>query len=152
MTRFAGRYPYTGFLGTDRRPAPESALPWLWFYQAGIFLDFRQAPANTHPYYRTEPIRPWHVSGFAIMLPAILGAIAVKIKRDWRSDPARARTALMMVSIVAWTFLLILFVEGAEGNRLRFPCESYLFVLTFWCAPDVLKNVRALRRRRSGAL
>ncbi len=79
----------------------------------------------------------WPPSGFMFTLPAILFGAAWRIRRDWRRDPRRARLALVMFLTVLWVIAMILFIDGTEGNRIRFSTEPFLWLLALWAVPAI---------------
>ncbi len=98
-------------------------------YEAAVFLDF-------------EPSKRGR-AGFALVFPLLLGAALVEWCRASRSPESRLIT--LMLCCVLWVLAMVLFVDGAEGNRMRFPTEPFLFLLFAWGL------VGAFRRPRTGA-
>ena len=131
-TRFSGRHPYSGRFGVIRHRAPPRAGPWLRGYEVAVFQDFRTAGALSHEAHRIAETRPWHVSGFVFALPLIVIFSVRKVRRTWKQEPVQAGLSAYLLFSVLWVLLIVLFVEGTEGNRMRFSTEPYLLLLVFW--------------------
>lgn len=114
---YEARWPY------QRGFSPEMTTGNLWAsaYEIAVFQRFR-------PY---NPSRTAVSTGFAILFPIILLAAAVVLwrRRPWRSEE---RTIVVMLFTILWVLALVLFVDGPEGNRVRFSTEPYLFLMGGW--------------------
>jgi hypothetical protein len=113
---YEARWPY------QRGLSPEmiTGSGWSSVYEAVVFQRFR-------PY---DPIHTGMTTGFALLFPVILVAAAVALwRRPWR---AGERTVIVMLFAILWVLALVLFVDGPEGNRVRFSTEPYLFLLIGW--------------------
>lgn len=131
MTRFSARDPYLGGYATAQL-APELARPWLRAYEVIVYQDAREGWQLMHPKARNVENAERTYSGFYFLFPLMMLASLAAIMRSWRRDPIASRLALCLWASVAWVTLMILFVDGAEGNRIRFPVEPYLWLLVFW--------------------
>ncbi len=131
-TQFSGRHPLEGSLEWKVR-GPLSRL-WLASYEHLAFLYFGR---NT----REEPF-----TGFFTLFPLTMALAIVRTARCFGSRPAEARTALVLLLAVLWVLGMILFVDGREGNRLRFPTDPFIILLALWG----LSLVRDLPRRGKG--
>ncbi len=139
MTRFSGRHPFTGALGVHQ-PPPSPARPWLSAYEQLLFQDFRSArklqsadPRILPPGAQPPMITRGGISGFYLTYPIILVLALIKaIRTRTIGPPSRLATALIFN--ILWLTGLILFVDGSEGNRLRFPVEPYFWLLFGWVA------------------
>lgn len=125
---YEARWPYElGF-------APEMTTGHLWanIYEAIVFQKFR-------PY---DPNRTTISTGFAILLPVILLAVAIVLwlRRPWGTVQ---RTIVVMLFIVLWVLGLVLFVDGPEGNRVRFCTEPYLFLMFGWLVGSCWDRIRS---------
>jgi hypothetical protein len=87
-------------------------------------------------------------TGFAILFPVLLvsGGIALWRRRPWGPEE---RTSAMMFFTILWVLALVLFVDGPEGNRVRFSTEPYLFLIAGWGVSVVL-DIRYKTRLASG--
>ena len=126
---YEARWPY------QRGFAPEMTTggSWAGAYEIAVFQRFR-------PY---DPNRTAVTTGFAILFPVLLGAVGIVLwhKRPWG---AAERTVALMLFTILWVLALVLFVDGPEGNRVRFSTEPYLFLLVGWTASAAL-DLRRLR-------
>lgn len=128
FTRFSGRHAYSG-----EYICPPGSLLWNWtrLYEALLCQDFRPESKLSE----TGLAHPWPISGFMLTFPLLIGLIPLKIMREWRAHPIRARLALCMYYCIAWVTLLVIVVDGLEGNRLRFSTIPFLIILGFWLLP-----------------
>jgi hypothetical protein len=76
-------------------------------------------------------------TGFAILFPILMAATGIAL---WRRRPwgPEERTVAVMFFTVLWVLALVVFVDGPEGNRVRFSTEPYLFLMAGWTASAVL--------------
>ncbi len=111
------RWPY------QRGLSPEMTTGAIWSgaYEAVVFQRFR-------PY---DPNQTTVTTGFAILFPFILVTTMTVL---WRRRPwgAAERTVAVMLFSILWVLALVLFVDGPEGNRVRFCTEPYLFLIVGW--------------------
>jgi hypothetical protein len=121
---FEGRHSYSG----DYIPQLEPGRQWARVYEAVAFQPFR-------PF---DPAVTRLSTGFAIVFPlALCGIVYLLVRRRQRWAVAE-RTVLMMLLSVGWVLLLVLGVDGAEGNRVRYP-TGFLFLLSAgWALSAVL--------------
>ncbi len=117
-TLFSGRHPLEGSLDWKVR-GPASRL-WLESYER---LAFQYFGRNT----RDEPF-----TGFFTLFPLTMGLAVVRTARCLGSRPVEARTALVLLLVVLWVLGMVLFVDGREGNRLRFPTDPFIILLALW--------------------
>ena len=125
---YEARWPY------QRGLAPEMTTGAVWsdIYEAVVFQRFR-------PY---DPNWTAVTTGFAIAFPIILLATGIVL---WRHRPwgiAERTIAVMLISIL-WALALVLFVDGPEGNRVRFSTEPYLFLILGWLVSSTVRQVSA---------
>lgn len=144
FSRFTGRQPYTGAFATMDHPIPRWADPWMRLYEAVLVQELRPPLYLRNPYFRDEPTRFWHVSGFFFTFPLIVIFAFRKIRKRWRTHPVEARVAAMLLYTVLWVFSMILFVDGDEANRIRTSTEPFTIMLAMWLIPpaffEMLKN------------
>jgi len=69
--------------------------------------------------------------------PILLAATGISL---WRRRPwgFGERTVAVMLFTVLWVLALVLFVDGPEGNRVRFSTEPYLLLMAGWTASAFL--------------
>jgi hypothetical protein len=109
------------FLHSLEEQAP-NPLAWIWLrtHEQGAYLYFGKDP-------QTGPL-----PGFAWLLPPALALVLVQIVRRRRSDPAGAGTAAFLLGAILWVLAMVLFVDGREGNRMRFSTQPLLLVSVAW--------------------
>ncbi len=114
---YEARWPYQRGLS----PEMTTGKAWSSAYEEIVFQRFR-------PY---DPDQTTATTGFAIVFPIILIMTGITL---WRRRPwgATERTIVMMLFSILWVLALVLFVDGPEGNRVRFSTEPYLFVTIGW--------------------
>lgn len=117
---YEARWPY------QRGFAPEMTVGegWARRYEAVVFQPFRGY----------DPDRTGITTGFALVFPAVLAAAGFSLWARRRRLEAAGRTAALMLFTIGWVLALVLFVDGPEGNRVRFCTEPYLFLVAAWCA------------------
>jgi hypothetical protein len=118
---YEARWPYQrGF-----SPEMTTGQAWAGIYETVVFQRFR-------PY---DPGHTGVTTGFAILFPIILVATGVAL---WRRRPwgAAERTVVVMLFSILWVLALVVFVDGPEGNRVRFSTEPYLFLVIGWLVGD----------------
>jgi hypothetical protein len=98
---------------------------WAALYEALVFQPFRA-------YDRTAPSRL--TTGFSALFPALMLVcfVALWLRRRQRG-PEEAAIAFAVLSIV-WVFVLVVGVDGVEGNRMRYPTEGLFFLSVLWSA------------------
>jgi hypothetical protein len=116
---YEARWPYQhGF-------APEMTTGALWAtaFEFIVFQRFRSY----------DPGRTMVSTGFAVLFPIILlgTVVALRRRRPWRNEE---RAVALMLFTILWVLALVLFVDGPEGNRVRFCTEPYLFLVVGWLA------------------
>ncbi len=114
---YEARWPYQSGLSTEMT----TGATWSGIYEAIVFQRFRAYnPSETNI-----------TTGFAILFPAILIATVIAL---WRRRPwgAAERTVVLMLFSILWVLALVMFVDGPEGNRVRFSTEPYLFLIVGW--------------------
>jgi hypothetical protein len=115
---YEARWPYRG----DFSPEMTVGHGWASAYETVVFQRFRAYdPASTRL-----------TTGFALVFPVVLGAAAVAMWRRRRSWGPAERTLAVMLLGILWVLALVLFVDGPEGNRVRFCTEPYLFLGAAW--------------------
>jgi len=134
-TRFTGRHPYSGEFDLPREKKTIPARLWLKAYEIVVNQDLRgfqrlKAEALTEQ----GGLGLW-AAGFVWLLPVYLLLIAVRIIRVYRRNPPLALTATFMLLCVVWVLMMILCVDGVEGNRMRTSTEPFLIILVFWALP-----------------
>lgn len=134
LTRYSGRNPYVDYV----RPELPRFCAWMKIYELAALQDARRGHR-----VMAERMLYWPPNGFMFTLPLILIGAAWRIRREWRRDPQRARLGLAMFYCVAWVLAMILFIDGTEGNRIRFSTLPFLMILALWSMPRV-----RFRRRR----
>jgi hypothetical protein len=132
--RFTGRQPHFASYGI-KEELPLPAQAWMRTYEILINQDFRSTEDLKDPAYKNTTVNLWGVSGFFLLFPIVLYLSGIKILRVWRTHPAEARAALFLLYCIVWVLLMTLFVDGREGNRMRFSTEPYWIFLVFWLIP-----------------
>lgn len=145
FSRFTGRHPYTAQFSTMANPLPVAVDPWMRLYEALLVQELRSPLYLRNAWFRDEPTRWWHVSGFFFTFPLIAGFAVWKIARRWRSHPLEARTAALMLFSVLWVFAMVILVDGDEANRIRASTEPQTIMLAFWVIPPAF--FEALKHR-----
>ncbi len=114
---YEARWPYQRGYSTEMT----TGRTWADVYEAVVFQRFRTY----------DPGKTSVTTGFAILFPAILIATVIAL---WRRQPwgAAERTVVMMLFSILWVLALVMFVDGPEGNRVRFSTEPYLFLIVGW--------------------
>jgi hypothetical protein len=115
---YEGRWPYQTGFSTEMT----TLLPWARAYELLVFQPFRDY----------DPARTRATTGFALAFPLVMIATLVVLWRRRRSWSAADRTVVVMLLSIAWVLALILFVDGPEGNRVRFSTEPFLFLTVGW--------------------
>ena len=113
---YEARWPY------ERGLAPEMTTgdTWAGLYELVVFQRFR-------PY---DPTVTRISTGFAITFPVLMIAAGIVLwRRPWGATEG---TVVVMLLSIAWVLALVLFVDGPEGNRVRFSTEPYLFLVAGW--------------------
>jgi hypothetical protein len=132
LTRFSGRQPFTADYGNDVA-APPAVVPWMKFYEWLLYQDFRgTASLARGEQYGMVPDERWRLSGFTLLFPVVLVACAFAAHRSRSRDPHRAVLVAAMLACIAWVTAMVLFVDGTEGNRIRFSTEPFLLLLLGW--------------------
>ena len=114
---YEARWPYErGF-----SPDMTTGSAWASLYELVVFQRFR-------PY---DPGRTGVTTGFAVLFPIILVTTGIVLcrRRPWG---AAERTIVVMLFTILWVLAMVVFVDGAEGNRIRFSTEPYLFLVIGW--------------------
>lgn len=158
FTRYSGRQPYTGYYGSFFECSPWMRS-WHGGYERILFLDFRSRATldsvdiRIHPesLYEDYP-QEWTLAPFCFTFPLIIIGAAVAIRRRRRRRPLQTRAAAYMLFCILWVLAMTLFIDGAEGNRLRFSTEPFLFVLVFWLISPPKRAAHAGNDRLSHAL
>ena len=115
---YEARWPYRSGYSTEMT----TGHGWARVYEAVVFLPFRDYdPASTRI-----------STGFAVLFPLIIVAALVLLWRRRRGWDAQDRTVALMLFSIAWVLAMVLFVDGPEGNRVRFSTEPFLFLVVGW--------------------
>ncbi len=124
FSTFEGRNPYTGELGWDvARPDPPHAAAWSQLYETVVLQRFAAGRPTQGPRATT---------GFAFLFPLLLLAPAALLLRRRGRWSAQERTVAWMGFCTVWVTVLILTVDGMEGNRMRYPVEPFVFLMAAW--------------------
>lgn len=117
-TVYEGRQVYTAGW------APEvGAFPrWARVYEVAAMLAFRP--------YTSAATRL--TTGFALLLPLLLGGVAISLAKRRGAWEARDRLVVVLLFCALWVLALVLFVDGAEGNRMRFSTHPFLLIMAAW--------------------
>lgn len=126
---YAARQPISGELDWRAKTALSGA--WLRTYERVVFQYFG------------DDIRHGPRTGWSLLLPlALTGAVVQAIRRR-RTDPAGAGTVAFLLAAVLWVLLMVLLVDGDEGNRMRFSTQPLLLAAAAWAAvPDRIRRDR----------
>lgn len=112
---YEGRYVYS-----TRWAAELAAFPrWALAYERGVMLAFREY----------DPRATRITTGFALYFPVMLAVIVAALVRRRRPMDATARLAALLLFCAAWVLVMTLFVDGAEGNRMRFSTQPLWWLL-----------------------
>ena len=146
-TLFSGVNPYFGHLLVDDQEAPLLAA-WMRFYRETVnqeYFDPRLLAGD-------EPLQLYRQpSALMLLFPLmVLGPLVAAFVRR-RREPRQVAIALVMLYPVLWVVLMVLLIDGYEGNRMRLPIMPMLLLLSAWALPKqtllcALWN-RILRRR-----
>ncbi|MCE5229713.1 hypothetical protein LLG95_08975 [bacterium] len=133
LTRFSSRHPYGGYV----RPELRGFCNWMRFYETVFMQDFRREGRLI------VGLMDFSIpTGFMFVLPLMLIGAAWRIQREWQRDPLRARLGLVMYYCVMWVMAIVLFIDGAEGNRIRFSTLPFLLILAAWSLPNLKPDPR----------
>jgi hypothetical protein len=115
---YEARWPYRTGLSTEMT----AGHAWANVYEAVVFQPFRAYdPAGTRL-----------TNGFSLVFPTVVVAAAVALWRRRRAWGPAERTIAVLLLSIGWVLALVLFVDGPEGNRVRFCTEPYLFLVAGW--------------------
>ena len=115
---YEARWPYRD----GYSPEMTTGHRWARIYEAVVFQPLRAY----------DPSSTGITTGFAIVFPLVLLAVLVLLWRRRRSwDPAD-RTVVLLLFSIGWVLAMIVFVDGPEGNRVRFSTEPLLFLVAGW--------------------
>jgi hypothetical protein len=114
---YEARWPYQRGYSTEMT----TGRTWADVYETVVFQRFR-------PY---NPSETSVTTGFAVLFPVVLVVTGIAL---WRRRPweAAERTVVIMIFSTLWVLALVIFVDGPEGNRVRFSTEPYLFLVVGW--------------------
>ncbi|MCP4421015.1 MAG: hypothetical protein GY805_30765 [Chloroflexi bacterium] len=124
---YSGRNPYEGNL--DRRST--DTIPryyWVRGYEIAVFQ------------YWGNDIRLRPYNGFMFWFPMALTAVA------WQWQQIRKRQSVafgiipLILFCILWALVSILFIDGAEGNRMRFATEPFTLLLIGWWLSQQLSS------------
>jgi hypothetical protein len=115
---FEARWPYK----TGYSPEMTTGQGWAKAYEMVVFLPFRDY----------DPAVTRISTGFAILFPLIIVAALVALWRRRRGWNAPDRTVALMLFSIGWVLAMVLFVDGPEGNRVRYSTEPFLFLVAGW--------------------
>ncbi|HSN92385.1 MAG TPA: hypothetical protein VLS93_14230 [Anaeromyxobacteraceae bacterium] len=126
---YEGRHSYTGGLVSELA----GHEGWARAYEAVAFLPFR-------PF---DPAVARVSTGFAVLFPAALAAIlALLWVRRGRWGVEERAVAAMLLS-VGWVLAMVVLVDGAEGNRVRYPTMPLLLLCAGWAASEAVTRMRS---------
>jgi hypothetical protein len=115
---YEARWPYRD----GYSPEMTTGQGWARIYEAVVFQPFRAY----------DPSSTGITTGFAVVFPLVLiAAIVLLWRRQRRWDPAD-RTVVVLLFSIGWVLAMVLFVDGPEGNRVRFSTEPLLFLVAGW--------------------
>jgi hypothetical protein len=134
-TAYAARQPISGEL--DWRAKTPLSQAWLWAYEGAVFQYFG------------DDIRhgPW--TGWSLLLPLVLSGAAIQAFRRRKTEPVDAGTAAFLLAAVLWVLIMVLLVDGDEGNRMRFSTQPLLLAAAAWALPRGTGQGRAERNPAS---
>jgi hypothetical protein len=116
---YSGRNPYDGKL--DLRMTKNVAMQrWVRTYETLLF------------HYFADNGREQRITGFFVFFPVVISLSAFKLWYIWYQRPVEAGTVTLILFCVLWVTVMVLFIDGAEGNRMRFSTEPFTFLLAFW--------------------
>jgi hypothetical protein len=113
---FSGRNPYEGTLDKWSTSTP-AQYSWMRLYELVVF----QYPADD------MRVRPH--TGFTFWFPLVILAAIWQLSRPRPHPAPETGVVVLMLITILWVLLMILFVDGAEGNRIRFSTEPFLLLL-----------------------
>lgn len=151
FSRFTGRHPYTAQLGTMAKEIPRAADPWMRLWEAVLVQEIRSPLYLRNPFFREEPTRFWHVSGFFFTFPLIVGFAVRKIWKRRLTHPVESSVAAVLLYTVLWVFAMTIVVDGDEANRIRTSTEPYTIMLAIWLIPPAFFELLRNRGRKPGA-
>jgi hypothetical protein len=115
---YEARWPYRTGLSTEMTVGHG----WAAAYEAVVFQPFRAYDPSTSRL----------TNGFALVFPAVVAVALVALVRRRRVWGPAERTVAVMLLSIGWVLALVLFVDGPEGNRVRYCTEPYLFLVAGW--------------------
>jgi hypothetical protein len=115
---YEARWPYATGYSTEIT----AARPWVEGYEALVFQPFRDY----------DPAQTRVTTGFALLFPVLLAAALIVLWRRRRAWSPADRTVVVMLLSILWVLALVLFVDGPEGNRVRYSTEPFLFLTAGW--------------------
>jgi len=133
---YEGRDPYYGDIGKPQiKPLPGS-VGWMKAFETAVF-QYRgdTVPLDGPPVPHT---------GFAYIFPIVILLSIAAIALNWKTDPVGAATAGFLLYCVLWVLLMVLFVDGVEGNRMRFSTEPFTFILAGWSLWKITSRIKAV--------
>lgn len=132
---YEGRHPYTGVL----EPVAVGPFSHVWL-RAYELLFFQYLGENTV----REPF-----SGFAFVFPILFMISVAQVVRRGRERREEAKAVASLLFTIAWVLAMVLFVDGREGNRMRFSTEPFLVIAVFWACGGAIAPGHALDREHS---
>ena len=124
--------PGTGIVRPQAVPVEGVRRWWMGAYETAVFQYYGWGMRNMGVYGDIENATAVPLTGFALVFPVLmLGAFYMTYK-SWKTDTVRAATAAFMLYTICWVLVMVLFVDGVEGNRIRFPTEPFTFILAGW--------------------
>lgn len=118
--RYPGLHPYRESRDVFTQYTAEPAgRAWFLAHQA-MTLETRFAVASRE------------VSPLVLTFPLLVGFALWRALARRRTDPAGSTTVLFLLAAVLWVFVLVLVIDGAEANRIRFSTEPLLWVAGAW--------------------
>ncbi len=120
-TQFSGRHPYSrDFFLLTMHPVERF---WARMYELLVMQEILPPISGAHP------------DGFFFIFPVIICLAMWKTIKIWKSRHKEALFVAFLLSIILWVFLLVLLVDGEEGNRIRYPTTPLIFLLLLWLIP-----------------
>jgi hypothetical protein len=118
----SGRNPYEGSIDLRVIGSP-IRFYWARAYEIIVFQyienDTRQVPLN----------------GFHFFFPIVVVLSTWRLFRRWNTDSTSTGTVALTWFTLIWVLCMVVFIDGMEGNRMRFPTEPFFWVLVAWSLP-----------------
>lgn len=140
LTRYSGRNPWSGKFGSFQS-LPMPVIVWMRTYERVFTLEWRSDEQLKHRLLPESSASRSHISGLGLLIPFTLVATLVTLLKC-KSNLLTRLPILYMFITSTYAILIILMVDGDEGNRIRLSSEPYLMILFFWSIERLLLSFK----------